>query len=95
VPSPPGGENAGVDEQVLQLAKQLMETGFPEAIRAQAPGDHGRRQANSDQPGRVNRTFAETHTLGDRLADHVASFGGSWTYLAMCLVAPIAWTASS
>jgi hypothetical protein len=40
----------------------------------------------------VNRTFAEKQTLGDRLADHVASFGGSWTFIALCLVALIAWT---
>src|SRR5207248_11799164 len=32
-------------------------------------------------------------TVGDRLADHVASFGGSWTFIALCLVALIAWTA--
>jgi len=41
----------------------------------------------------VNRTFAEKQTLGDRLADHVASFGGSWTFIALCLVVLIAWTA--
>ncbi len=27
------------------------------------------------------------------MADHVASFGGSWTFIALCLVALIAWTA--
>src|SRR6266481_6133968 len=29
----------------------------------------------------------------DRLADQVASFGGFWTFITLCLVALIAWTA--
>lgn len=29
----------------------------------------------------VNKTFAEKLTLGERLADKVAAFGGSWTFI--------------
>src|SRR6266404_2657817 len=79
MPSPPGGENAGMDEQVLQLAEQLLETGFlklSERERRVITGVVKRTQISRD----VNRTFAEKQTLGDRLADRVASFGGSWTF---------------
>src|SRR6266446_1786312 len=79
MPSPPGGENAGMDEQVLQFAEQLLETGFlklSERERRVITGVVKRTQISRD----VNRTFAEKQTLGDRLADRVASFGGSWTF---------------
>src|SRR5207237_7539536 len=86
------GENAGMDKQVLQLAEQLLAAGFlklSERERRVITGVAKRTQISRD----VNRTFAEKQTLGDRLADHVASFGGSWTFIALCLVALIAWTA--
>ena len=38
----------------------------------------------------VNRVFDEKQTLGDRLADRVARFGGSWTFI-ICFSAPVAW----
>ena len=81
-----------MDEQVLQLAEQLLATGFlklSERERRVITGVAKRTQISRD----VNRTFAEKQTLGDRLADRVASFGGSWTFIAICLVALIAWTA--
>jgi uncharacterized membrane protein len=92
MPSPHAGENAGMDEQVLQLAEQLLETGFlklSERERRVITGVAKRTQISRD----VNRAFAEKQTLGDRLADRVASFGGSWTFIALCLAALIAWTA--
>jgi len=86
------GENAGMDEQVLQLAEQLLATGFlklSERERRVITGVAKRTHISRD----VNRTFAKKQTLGDRLADRVASFGGSWTFIAMCLVPLIAWAA--
>ena len=78
-----------MDEQVLQLAEQLLATGFLKLSEREPrviTGVAKRTQISRD----VNRTFAERQTLGDRLADRVASFGGSWTFIAMCLVALIA-----
>ena len=78
-----------MDEQVLQLAEQLLATGFlklSERERRVITGVAKRTHISRD----VNRTFAEKQTLGDRLADRVALFGGSWTFIAMCLVALIA-----
>jgi hypothetical protein len=57
------GENAGMDEQVLQLAEQLLETGFlrlSERERRVITGVAKRTQISRD----VNRTFAEKQTLG-------------------------------
>jgi len=43
--------------------EQLLEDGLPEAIRARAPGDHRRRQANSDQPGRQTKPLRKSRPL--------------------------------
>jgi uncharacterized membrane protein len=59
-------------------------------VRARAPGDHPRRR--TDQISRdVNRAFDEKQTLGDRLADRVARFGGSWTFIILFLATLVAW----
>ena len=81
-----------MDEQVRQLAEQLLATGFHELSereRRVITGVAKRTQISRD----VNRAFAEKQTLGDRLADRVASFGGSWMFIALCLAALLAWTA--
>ena len=47
--------------------------------------------------GRVSRAvhdeYEEKMTLGDRLADNVARFGGSWTFISLFSVALAAWIA--
>jgi uncharacterized membrane protein len=40
----------------------------------------------------VNRAVEERQTLGDRLADRVARFGGSWTFIMIFIGVLIAWT---
>jgi uncharacterized membrane protein len=86
------GANAGMDDQVRQLAEQLLATGFhklSERERRVITGVAKRTQISRD----VNRAFAERQTLGDRLADRVATFGGSWIFIILCLAALVAWTA--
>jgi uncharacterized membrane protein len=86
------GGNPGVDDQVRQLAEQLLATGFHKLSERECrviTGVAKRTQISRD----VNRAFAETQTLGDRLADRVATFGGSWTFIILCLAALVAWTA--
>ena len=39
----------------------------------------------------VNHAFAEKQTFGDRLADRVAMFGGSWTFIILFLSVLVAW----
>jgi len=43
----------------------------------------------------TSKTFDEDATFGQRLADGVASFGGSWTFLIIFGVALLAWVASN
>ena len=41
----------------------------------------------------INREMDETLTFGQRIADKVASFGGSWTFIIIYLAALIVWMA--
>ena len=40
-----------------------------------------------------NRRFEEQLTFGDRIADRVATFGGSWTFIGLFLMILVAWMA--
>lgn len=80
-----------MSEQVRQLAEQLLATGIEQL------SDRERRVvtwlAKRAQISRdVNHTFDEHRSVGDRLADRVASFGGSWTFISIFLVTLVAWT---
>jgi uncharacterized membrane protein len=73
-----------MDEQVRQLAEQLLATGFDklsERERRVITGVAKRTQISRN----VNRAFEEKQTFGDRLADRVATFGGSWTFITLFL----------
>ena len=39
----------------------------------------------------VNRELEENRRLGERVADRIASFGGSWTFILLFLVVLVAW----
>ena len=39
----------------------------------------------------INHEFDQTSTFGQRLADHVASFGGSWPFIIMFGVVLVCW----
>jgi uncharacterized membrane protein len=41
----------------------------------------------------VNQEFADTRTLGERLADRIAAFGGSWPFILMFGALVLAWVA--
>ncbi len=47
--------------------------------------------ANSSISENVNNTFAESTTFGQRIADRVASFGGSWTFIGIFIFLIAAW----
>src|SRR5690606_23754192 len=40
-----------------------------------------------------NRSFDAQLSIGERLADRVAAFGGSWTFIGLFLTAMIVWMA--
>jgi uncharacterized membrane protein len=79
-----------MDQQVRELARQLLESGFDKlsdrechVITLVAKRNHVTQN--------VNRAFEERRTLGDRLADRVAGFGGSWTFITFFLGVLVAW----
>lgn len=79
-----------VDSNVRQLAERLLNTGFdtlPEreqrVIRRIAKRVHISRN--------LNVMLEEQRTLGERLADRVAAFGGSWTFITVFGAILAAW----
>ena len=47
-----------------------------------------RRKPGVDDP---NRVFDDQLTFGQRVADHVATFGGSWTFIGLFLLGLVVW----
>jgi uncharacterized membrane protein len=39
----------------------------------------------------VNQEFTDTRTFGERVADRIAAFGGSWTFIMLFLTLLLAW----
>jgi uncharacterized membrane protein len=79
-----------MDERMRRLAEQLLDTGLdqlPERERRVITRVAERSQISRD----VNSAFDEKQTFGDRLADRVARFGGSWTFIVLFLGTLVAW----
>src|ERR1044071_5990912 len=79
-----------MDDQVIQLAQQLLKSGFDHfsererrVISAIASRHHVTRN--------VNEALSERHRLRDRLSDQVARFGGSWTFIAIFIGVLFVW----
>lgn len=69
-----------MDERVKALAERLLRTGFddlPERERRIIRRLASRVAISTD----VNTAYEAQLTFGERLADRVASFGGSWTFI--------------
>jgi uncharacterized membrane protein/uncharacterized membrane protein YeaQ/YmgE (transglycosylase-associated protein family) len=49
--------------------------------------------ARLSPPANTNQAFVEQLTFGERLADRVATFGGSWTFIGLFLTFMLAWMA--
>ena len=80
-----------MDDQVRQLAEQLLKTGFDQLSdreRRVITGVAKRTQISRD----ATHAFEENLTFGDRLADRVAAFGGSWVFITIFLGVLVAWT---
>ena len=79
-----------MDERMRRLAEQLLDTGLdqlPERERRVITRVAERSRISRD----VNSAFDEKQTFGDRLADRVARFGGSWTFIVLFLGTLVAW----
>jgi uncharacterized membrane protein len=79
-----------MDDRVHRLAEQLLATGLEklsERERRVITRVAERSQVSRD----VNSVFEEKQTFGDRLADRIARFGGSWTFIILFLSTLAAW----
>ncbi len=77
-------------EEMQALAQQLLAMKFedlPVRDRRVIEKMARRLRVSSD----VNRELASTATFGERIADRVAAFGGSWTFIIGFGVALVAW----
>ena len=80
------------EQQVRQLAEQLLATGVDKLSERESriiTALAKRTQVTRD----VNTAFDEHRSFGSRLADRVASFGGSWTFIIIFLLVLLAWVA--
>jgi uncharacterized membrane protein len=88
--TPSGRPLAAEPDQILRLAEQLRESGFDNF------SDRERRVLTQIATRRhvtqnVNQALQQEQTLGDRWADRVAGFGGSWTFIAIFMGCLLAW----
>lgn len=79
-----------MDKSVTELAQRLLNTGVE-----QMPARERRvieRIAQRLQVSRnINREFVDIRTFGQRLADQVAEFGGSWTFIILFVFFLLVW----
>jgi uncharacterized membrane protein len=91
VPDVSDEKDPRMDQQVVELAKQLLESGFDRfSDRERRVLIRVAKRLHVTQD--VNRAVEEKQTFGDRLADRVARFGGSWAFIMIFLGVLIAWT---
>ena len=82
----------GGSPNVADLAQRLLDGGLNEL----SPREQrvistiaSRRHVSQN----VNRSVSDVETVGDRVADRVARFGGSWTFIIIFVSALLAWIA--
>jgi len=79
-----------MDDQVNQLARQLLESGLTcLSEREQRVILHIAKRLHVARD--VNSVLEEQQTFGERLADRVAQLGGSWAFIAIFTGMLIAW----
>lgn len=79
-----------MDEQIRQLAQQLLDSGIGK-LSVRERQVIARVMNRHTVSRNVNQAFEERRSVGDRLADQVAAFGGSWTFIILALIALLAW----
>lgn len=79
-----------MDPKVSELARQLLESGFDrfsDREKRVITRIAGRLHVTRD----VNRAIEANATFSDRLADRVARFGGSWTFIVIFIAIMALW----
>jgi uncharacterized membrane protein/uncharacterized membrane protein YeaQ/YmgE (transglycosylase-associated protein family) len=81
--------STSVTPSVVDLEAQIARLG---EIERRVLSSILRRRPSTPDP---NRSFDAQMTFGERIADRVATFGGSWTFIGMFLVCMIVWMAAN
>ena len=77
-------------DEVTQLARQLLDSGVTRlSEREQRVILHIAKRSHVAR--NVNSVLEERQTMGERLADRVAQFGGSWTFITIFTGMLMAW----
>jgi len=79
-----------MDDEVSQLARQLLEGGLT-CLSEREQRVIVRIAKRLHVARNVNSILAEQQTFGERLADRVAQLGGSWTFIAAFTGMLVAW----
>ena len=79
-----------MDQQIRQLAQQLLDSGIS-MLSVRERQVIARVVSRHTVARNVNLAFEARQGVGERLADHVAAFGGSWTFIILALIALLAW----
>ena len=79
-----------MDQQIRQLAQQPLDSGIG-MLSVRERQVIARVVSRHTVARNVNLAFEARQGVGERLADHVAAFGGSWTFIILALIALLAW----
>lgn len=81
-------------DEIYLLAERLLSSGVEGLpARERRVIEHTARRLAVARP--IYREYADRLTFGERLADRVASFGGSWTFIMLFGAFLAAWTGSN
>lgn len=91
---PRSEEVPGDDPRISELARRLLHGDFAAlSLREQRViAAIARRQPASRS---INHAVEESDTVGDRLADRVAHFGGSWAFILIFVAGLVVWIATN
>jgi len=79
-----------MEHGVRELAERLLQRGFDDlSEREQRVISRVAKRLHISR--NINRTYDEQLTFGERLADRVAAFGGSWTFIILFGVVLLGW----
>jgi len=83
-----------MDEHVRELAERLLSKGYddlPEREQRVLRRIAGRAAISRN----VNESFRQELSFGDRVADRVAAFGGSWSFIILFALVILGWVAAN
>jgi uncharacterized membrane protein len=81
-----------MSDKIRALAEKLLKTGYDD-LPARERGILQRLAERVHISADMNTAYDLQRTLGERAADRIATFGGSWTFLGLFAAALLAWAA--